>query len=108
MPPKSSATPPCLAVQLATKGMPDAYLSNAELQARREKRKEARRMREESTWAAPSTAVAATATAPVSRRIREAANTRFVAQLGPMLRFSGCSAARAAKCLRTVLRAWVR
>ena len=39
-------------------------------------------------------------------RFREAEKTRFVAQLGPMLRFSGCSAQRTAKCLRTVFRAW--
>ena len=39
-------------------------------------------------------------------RFREAEKTSFVAQLGPMLRFSGCSAKRTAKCLRTVFRAW--
>ena len=39
-------------------------------------------------------------------RFREAEKTRFVAQLGPMLRFSGRSAKRTAKCLRTMFRAW--
>ena len=39
-------------------------------------------------------------------RFRDAEKTRFVAQLGPMPRFSGCSAKITAKCLRTVFRAW--
>ena len=39
-------------------------------------------------------------------RFREAEKARFVAQLGPVLRFSGCSAQRTAKCLWTVFRAW--
>ena len=33
---------------------------------------------------------------------KDAAKLRFIDKLSPMLRFSGCSALRAAKCLRTV------
>ena len=40
-------------------------------------------------------------------RVREAAKERFAARLGPMLRFSGCSAKREAKCLLELFRAWV-
>ena len=39
-------------------------------------------------------------------RFREAEKARRVAQLGAMLRFSGCSAQSTAKRLRTVFRAW--
>ena len=37
-------------------------------------------------------------------RVREAAKERFIAQLGPMLRFSGCSARREAMCLLDLFR----
>lgn len=39
-------------------------------------------------------------------RLREAEKARSVAKLGPVMRFSGCSAKAVAKCIRTVVRAW--